>query len=71
MHFLTSLCRAYNDISSNRAYSLTCARHVAVACFVAALSASDIGAASADVGINATWLTMTAATTPAQNAVTN
>ena len=56
MHFLTSLCCAYNDISSNRARSLTCARHFAIACFMAALSASDVGAASAGVGINATWL---------------
>jgi len=64
MHFLTSLCRAYHDISSNRACSLTCARHVAVAYFKAALSASDIGAAPAGVGINALLQTRTVATMP-------
>jgi len=42
-----------------------------VACFKAALSASDIGAAPAGVGINALLQTRTVATMPTENAVTN
>ena len=44
----TALCRAYHDISSYFARSLTSPRHAVVASFIAALSAFAIGAAATD-----------------------